>query len=289
MKAPNFLYRRPRDIEEALALLADYGGGAQVLAGGQSLIPALNMRLSSPEMLVDINAIGALRGIGDRGGTIRVGALVRHQECLESQRVCQRLPLLAMALPHVAHTTIRNRGTTCGSLALADPAAEMPAVAVVLNADIVLRRRGGERTIAARDFFQDLYQTARGDEEMITEVLFPTAADDEIFGFSELSRRQGDFATVGVAARARKVAGGLKDLVVVIFGSERKPLVSRAAAAMSIDGHATTKDLSGAAAAIAAEMDPIDSHQGRGDTKRRQAAVLVARLFADMQGRATHA
>ena len=142
MKAPEFSYRRPADIEAALALLAAHPGDAQVLAGGQSLIPTLNMRLSSPGMLVDINRIEALRGIEDRGREVRIGA---------------RVPLLALAIPHVAHMAVRNRGTTCGSLALADPAAEMPAVAVALDARIVLRSRAATRTVPARAFFQDLY------------------------------------------------------------------------------------------------------------------------------------
>src|SRR5262245_15335122 len=203
MKARAFLYRRPRDLDEALSLLADHAG-AQVLAGGQSLIPTLNMRLSAPEMLVDINRIDALRGVEERGGGIRIGALVRHAEVLESGLVARRVPLLAMAIPHVAHMAVRNRGTTCGSLALADPAAEMPAVAVALDAEIVLKGHGATRTVKARDFFEGLYQTARSDNELIAEVLLPAAQPDEVFGFSELSRRHGDFATVGVAARARK-------------------------------------------------------------------------------------
>ena len=124
-----------------------------MLAGGQSLMPTLNMRLSSPEMLVDINRIEALRGIDDRGATIRIGALVRHAEVLESKLVAERVPLLAMAIPHVAHMAVRNRGTTCGSLALADPSAEMPAVAVALDAGIVLRKRGAERAVAGARVF----------------------------------------------------------------------------------------------------------------------------------------
>src|SRR5882757_3639515 len=165
MKARAFLYRRPPDIDEAVALLGDNAGDAQVLAGGQSLMPTLNMRLSSPGMLVDINRIGALAGIADRGAAIRIGALVRHADVLESDLVAKRVPLLALAIPHVAHMAVRNRGTCCGSLALADPSAEMPAIAVALNAEIVLRKRGAERTVPAREFFQGLYQTARDEDE----------------------------------------------------------------------------------------------------------------------------
>src|SRR5258708_13011019 len=173
MRAPPFLYRRPHDLDEALRLLADNAGRAQVLAGGQSLVPSLNMRLSSPDMLVDINRIGALRGIGERGDTIRIGALVRHAEVLDSSLIARKTPLLAMAIPYVAHMAVRNRGTTCGSLALADPSAEMPAVAVALNAGIVLPKRDTSRTVSARDFFQGLYQTSREDHQTVPHHLFP--------------------------------------------------------------------------------------------------------------------
>lgn len=287
MKARAFLYRRPESIDEALHLLADTDG-AQVLAGGQSLVPTLNMRLSSPEMLVDINRIEALRGIDDRGGKIRIGALVRHAEVLESKLIAGRVPLMAMAIPHVAHMAVRNRGTTCGSLALADPSAEMPAVAVALDADIVLRKRGAERPVAVRVFFQGLYQTARSDDEMIAEVILPAAQPDEVFGFSELSRRHGDFATVGVAVRARKAPLGLAALDVVFFGSEPTPLLSPSAHNLTVDANASDDALSEIANSIAKDMNPIDSHQGRGETKRRQAAVLLKRTLKDMILRAAH-
>jgi carbon-monoxide dehydrogenase medium subunit len=287
MKARAFLYRRPHDIDEALELLADCAG-AQVLAGGQSLIPTLNMRLSSPEMLVDINRIEALRGIDDRGEKVRIGALVRHADVLESTLIAERVPLLAMALPHVAHIAVRNRGTTCGSLALADPSAEMPAIAVALNADIVLRKRGGTRSIPARDFFQGLYQTARHDDELIAEVIMPAAQPDEVFGFSELSRRHGDFATVGVAVRARKVPHGVAALDVVFFGSEPMPLLSPSAQSLTVDESLSDEALSEIAHGITKDMNPIDTHQGRGETKRRQAAVLLKRVLKDMTARAAH-
>jgi carbon-monoxide dehydrogenase medium subunit len=287
MKPRAFLYRRPQDVNEAVALLADHDG-AQVLAGGQSLMPTLNMRLSAPEMLVDINRIGALRGIDLRGAAIRIGALARHADVLDSRLIAERVPLLAMAIPHVAHMAVRNRGTTCGSLALADPAAEMPAVAVALDADIVLAKRGATRTVKARSFFQGLYQTARGDDELITEVLFPAAQPNEVFGFSELSRRHGDFAVVGVAVRARRNGQGLSSLNIVIFGSEPTPLLCRSATNVTLAARASETDLSDLAQHIAADMDPIDSHQGRGETKRRQAAVLLKRVLRDMIGRLAH-
>jgi carbon-monoxide dehydrogenase medium subunit len=286
MKARSFLYRRPDDLEGALALLADNVGEAQVLAGGQSLVPAMNMRLSSPGMVVDINRIVALRGVEGRGDAIRVGALVRHAEAAASPLIAESVPLLAMALPYVAHMAVRNRGTTCGSLALADPAAEMPAVAVALDAAIVLRRQGAERVVAARHFFNGLYQTARDEAEMIAEVLFPRATEAEVFGFAELSRRHGDFAIVGVAARARKEAGRLADIDAVVFGSEARPLLSETARSAAVEAGAPESTLRDIAHEIAREMEPMDNHQGRGETKRRQAAVLIARILDEMRRRA---
>jgi carbon-monoxide dehydrogenase medium subunit len=282
MKARAFLYRRPRDIVEAVALLGDHAGDAQVLAGGQSLMPTLNMRLSSPRMLVDINRIDSLRGIDDRGSAIRIGALVRHADVLASRLVARRLPLLAMAIPYVAHMAVRNRGTTCGSLALADPSAEMPAVAVALNAEIILCRRGSQRRVSARNFFQDLYQTVRDDDELISEVVFPMAEPDEVFGFSELSRRHGDFATVGVVVRARKTAQRLGNVEVVIFGSEPIPLLCASAAELTLGSEMSDAALTEMAHGVVKDMSPIGSHQGRGDTKRKQAAALLKRLLKDM-------
>lgn len=286
MKAPIFTYKRPEHLEDALDLLADNDGGMQVLAGGQSLIATLNMRLSSPAVLVDINRIATLRGIEKRDNGVRLGALVRHADVLASTTVARHVPLLALALPHVAHIAVRNRGTTCGSLALADPSAEMPAVAVTLNADIVLAKKNARRTVPARDFFQGLYETARQDDEMITEVVFPTASNDELFGFAELSRRHGDFATVGVAVRAVKAGDKLDDLNVTIFGSEAMPLLSQTASSFAITANAADKMLAEMAAAVTDDMDPMDNHQGRGETKRQQAATLIRRTLRDVVRRA---
>jgi aerobic carbon-monoxide dehydrogenase medium subunit len=283
MKAPFFRYRRPDTLEEALALVADNAGEAQVLAGGQSLMPTLNMRLSSPGMLVDINRIASLRGISDRGNAIHVGALVRHYEVLESALVAERAPLVTAAMAHVAHMAVRNRGTTCGSLALADPAAEMPAVAVLLNATIHLRSRAGTRDVCARDFFRGLYVTDRGDDEIVTGVSIPSAEKGECFRFQELSRRHGDFAIVGVAVKGRSRNGRVNEIEIVVFGSEPAPLRSTVTDGMSIAADTSDTALREMAQAIAAEMDPIGNHQGRPETKRQQAAELLRRAFAEFR------
>ena len=283
MKAPKFLYRRPDTLEEALAFLADNAGEAQVLAGGQSLMPTLNMRLSSPGMLVDINRIASLQGIAQRGEGVHVGALVRHREVVASGLIANQVPLVASAMTHVAHMAVRNRGTTCGSLALADPSAEMPAVAVLLNATIHLNSRAGARDVAARDFFQGLYATDRRDDEMIAGVTFPCAANDERFHFQELSRRHGDFAIVGIAVKGTIRGGRVEDIEAAVFGSEPAPLLSSVTADMSIAPDTQDATLSEMAHAIAAGMDPIGNHQGRPETKRHQAAELLRRAFADFR------
>jgi carbon-monoxide dehydrogenase medium subunit len=283
MKAPDFLYRRPESLEEALALLGENAGSAQVLAGGQSLMPTLNMRLSSPGMLVDINRIASLRGISETAGGIRIGALVRHYEVLESPLIAREVPLLSDAMTNVAHMAVRNRGTTCGSLALADPSAEMPAVAILLNATIHLQSREGSRNLSARDFFEGLYATLRRDDEMIVGVTFPRAGKDEVFRFTELSRRHGDFAVVGIGVRARKEQGELHEVETVIFGSEPKPLL--VASDTAVGRHSSDEALRELAREIASKTEPMGNHQGRPDTKRLQAAVLLQRAFVGLRGR----
>jgi carbon-monoxide dehydrogenase medium subunit len=199
VKAPAFAYAKPRDLSEAFALLERHGERARVLAGGQSLIPSLNMRLSSPEILVDIGAL-ALRGTVVKGQRVSIGALTTHAEIESSAEIRRHVPLLAEAVKHVAHPAIRNRGTLGGSLALADPAAEYPAVAVALDATIVLQGRKGERRVQAKDFFKGLFETDLRPGEILVAAEFPAAKPGERSVFLELARRHGDYAIVGLAA-----------------------------------------------------------------------------------------
>jgi carbon-monoxide dehydrogenase medium subunit len=199
MKAPAFAYARPASLAEAFDLLAR--PGAKVLAGGQSLIPTLNMRLSSPELLVDIGGIEELKHIEVKNGAVHVGALVTHADLEASEAVAKHVPLLAQAVPHVAHAAIRNRGTLGGSLALADPAAEYPAVAVALEASIHIEGRSGKRTVRATDFFRGLFETDLKSDELLTAVEFPVAKSSDRSVFLELARRAGDYAIVGLAAQ----------------------------------------------------------------------------------------
>jgi len=198
LKAPSFAYAKPASLAEALELLAR--PGAKVLAGGQSLIPSLNMRLSSPELLVDITGLQGLSEIKASNGAVRIGALVTHAQLEQSPEVKKHLPLLAQAVPHVAHTAIRNRGTLGGSLALADPAAEYPAVAVALEAVFEITSKTSIRRVDAANFFKGLFETDLKAGELLTAVEFPVAKPADRSVFVELARRNGDYAIVGLAA-----------------------------------------------------------------------------------------
>lgn len=285
MKASGFHYARPSSVEEACALLAEYGGDARILAGGQSMFATLNLRLSAPALLIDINRIDALKGIvvADDGSYVRIGALVRHAETAASAEVANHLPLISMAMHHVAHPAVRNRGTTCGSLALADPSAEMPACAITLDALLVLQSRdGGVREVPAVDYFFGLYETARRDDEMLIEVLYPSRMEDEVFGFDELARRHGDFAMVGVAARASvSVNDGLiSQLRLTTFATDPRPILSEAAAQLA-EGQAWSDELGEAiAAAAVAELNPDDNHFGSPAVKRLQARAMIRRVLS---------
>lgn len=264
-------------------ILAEYGGDARILAGGQSMMATLNLRLSAPALLIDINRIGSLQGIvpASDGSYLRIGALVRHAETASSPLVAEHLPLVAAAMRHVAHPAIRNRGTTCGSLALADPASEMPACAIALEAMLVLQSKdGGIRHVPASEFFFGLYETARRDDEMLIEVLFPCRSADEVFGFDELSRRHGDFAMVGVALKADFKNGSIGNLRLVTFATDPMPILSVAAAELA-EGQLWSPALGAAIAAAAAEeLNPDENQFGSPAVKRLQAKALIRRALA---------
>ena len=213
MKSPAFDYVRADSAAHALALLAQHGDDARLLAGGQTLLATLNMRLSQPRLLVDIGGLQALAGITLHGNVLRIGALTKHVEVEESPLVAQHAPLLTQAAPHIAHRAIRNLGTFGGTLAYADPAAEWPACVLALNGTLVLQSAQSERRVAAADFFQGLYTTARRDDELLVACELPVmdTAAGERQHFSELARRHGDYAVAGLAACAKVQRGSLRD------------------------------------------------------------------------------
>src|SRR5882672_2397480 len=222
MKAPRFAYARPASLAEALALLAEHKGDARVLAGGQSLVPMMNFRVAAPKVLVDINRIAALTGIKVSRNHLRIGALTRQAELECSADIARYLPLIAAAMPHVAHPAIRNRGTFGGSCALADPAAELPACALALGATFIAAGRKGERRIAAVDFFKGLYATALKAGELLVAAEFPLPKPGDTSAFGELARRHGDYAMVGLAVHGSTRGGQFSDLRVAFFGKTRR-------------------------------------------------------------------
>ena len=257
MKAPPFAYAKPETLGEALRLLAH--SGAKVLAGGQSLIPSLNMRLSSPEMLVDITGLEELKGISLKENTLRIGALVTHAQLGRDLLVEKHVSLLAQAVPHIAHTAIRNRGTLGGSLALADPAAEYPACAVALNAVFILKSIVAERRIAADKFFKGLFETDLRPGELLIAAEFPVGGKSV---FLELTRRHGDYAIIGLAVHESRF---------VFFNAGPKPVLLKKAAS-----------LKEATASVKSELNPPADLYHSSATKLHLAGVLLERAWTTL-------
>ena len=224
MKPVQFAYHRPASLDEALALMERYGADGRVLAGGQSLVPALNMRLSSPAALIDINRLPGLDGISLEPEGLVIGALARHEAVEASPLVARHAPLIAQAMPHVGHRAIRARGTLGGSVALADPAAELPACLVALDAVIRVARRGIQREIPAVKFFRGIYTTDLAQGEIVTAVVVPPIRLGWRSRFDELARRHGDYALVGLAAHCRVEAGVIKEARLAFCGVGATPV-----------------------------------------------------------------
>jgi carbon-monoxide dehydrogenase medium subunit len=278
VKPAAFGYAKARTLDHALELLAS-GEGARILAGGQSLIPALNMRLDAPRLLVDINGISELEGIARQNGDLRIGALTRHAAALRSDAIAQAAPLIAMAMPHVAHPAIRNRGTLGGSLAYADPAAELPACAVALDATLVLGSLTGEREVKAEDFFKGLFETDLRAGELILAVKFPVPQQKPATAFSELARRHGDFALVGLAAVATLERHEIKTARLVYLGCSDRAKLARSVSSAITGVKLPVADGAAFDAAIENDLDPDDTPGLRADTRIHMAKVLTRRVL----------
>lgn len=284
MKPAPFAYVRASSLGQVFDLLDEHGSDARILAGGQSLMAVLNLRLSDPAVLIDINPIADLAGITLQDGIVRIGALTRHRDLEKSPIIAQHVPLIAAAMPHIAHPAIRTRGTIGGSLALADPAAELPACVVALDAVLVLRGRGGERRVHARDFFRGLYDTALAPGEVLTAIEVPAIRADERHGFVEIARRHGDYAMAGLAARLRLDGSRCAEAHLVYFGVGPAPVVA-AGAARALTGRVLDAAAIGAAQeALAADLDPPADLNGSPAAKRHWARVLLGRALAPMCG-----
>lgn len=264
-------------------LLDVHGDDAAILAGGRSLMPALAGRLSAPAVLIDINGLAELRGIDRSGDTVRVGALVRHAELERSSEIAAALPLLAKAISHVAHPAIRNRGTFGGSVALADPAAELPACCLALGARFELASRAGARTVRAEDFFVDLYETARRDDEVLIGAEIDVT-NGRRYAFAELARRHGDYAIVGIAATALLIEGRLSDVRLASLSAGPTALLGSAAAA-ELDGQECTSDvIIRAQTALEQDVSPPDDPMMLSAAKLHMAKVLLGRVVRKLAG-----
>jgi aerobic carbon-monoxide dehydrogenase medium subunit len=271
VKPAPFRYAKARTLDHAIALMAD---DARLLAGGQSLIATLNMRLSHPTLLVDINGIGELGGIALKDGQLVIGALTRHAQAERSAEIARHAPLIALAMPHIGHPAIRNRGTIGGSIAFADPAAELPACLVALDGDVDIAGPQERRTVKANDFFKGLFETALTPRDVLTSIRVPAASANTRVGFAEFARRHGDYAMAGLAACARADGKRLDDVRLVYFGVGSKPQRARhAEAALAGNG-----DIDAAVGALGQDLDPPDDVQASGAVKRHLAGVLLRRV-----------
>jgi carbon-monoxide dehydrogenase medium subunit len=284
MKASAFSYARATSVVNALELLATHGDRAKVLSGGQSLMPAMNLRLISPEWIVDIGDLAELRGIAVTGDVLRIGALTRHVELAKSPDVAMHARLLTEAIAHVAHPAIRNRGTIGGSLAHADPASELPACMVALNATVIVSGSAGERRIAAGDFFTGIYETALSPQELLIAIELPLALTNSVHFFHEFARRHGDYAILGLAAQAIVKDETFADLRLVFFAVGDRP-VSVSAAAKLVKTAITPAILSDASVALGEELDSLDDQQASAAMRRHLAKVLLVRGVAGLLGR----
>lgn len=279
MKPPAFKYVAARTVDEAIRHLTSYGEGAKVLAGGQSLTPMLNFRLLHPEVLVDINRVKELDFCSETDGCLRIGALTRHRTVASSKLISEKWPVLSAAAAEIAHPAIRNRGSFGGSLAHADPAAEFPMVALLLDAEMKIASAAGTRTIKARDFFVSYLTTALQDGEILTEIEIPPLPANTGWGFEELSRRPGDFAIA--AAVATVTMKGRKCIEARISMAGVGPTALRAPAAEAmLKNQDLSSDLLEQAASKASEAtDPSNDLHATSNFRRHVAGVLVRRVL----------
>jgi aerobic carbon-monoxide dehydrogenase medium subunit len=277
MKLPPVEYEAPTTVAEAIGLLAEHFDEASVLAGGQSLIPLLALRLARPEILIDINGIAELSGVATADGRVTIGAGTREYVAEESGIVADAVPLLAAALPFIGHEAIRSRGTIGGSLAHADPAAELPAVARALDAEFVVRGPSGERVIAAAQWFEGYLTTSRRPDELLVEVRFPAAKPGTGVSFLEVARRHGDFAMVGLATSLVLSGGVISDARLALAGVSDVPIRAAAAEDLLTGERPSAELFDEAARRATGDIDPPADLHGSSEYRKTVAAAVVRR------------
>jgi len=286
MKAPAFDYVKPKNLDEAFSFLKQYGSGAQILAGGQSLMAILNLGLAMPEVLIDITGIEGLKDIAVTEHHVRVGALVTHAKLQTSADIARHVPLLSQCIPHVAHMAIRNAGTMGGSMALSDPAAEYPAVALALNAVITLQSAKGTRDVMASDYFLGLYSTARTEDELLVAVSFPKVKPNQVMVFDELTRRRGDYALCGLAAAFDMQGPHISSAKLAYLSMADTPVLATHAAAALVGKALTEETIAQAQTALAHDLSPLGDLHGSALGKLHWAKVLLARSVRQIGARA---
>ena len=290
MKPCAFEYHRPSGLEEALELLTRHGDEAKILAGGQSLVPAMNFRLAQPAVLIDINGLDELRGVRLREDRLGIGATTRQRAVEHHEDVARHVPLIARTMPHIAHPQIRNRGTFGGSLAHADPAAELPAVAATLDATLRVRSVRGERRIAAGAFFVDLLTTALEPDEILVEVELPIQRTGDGFAFDEVARRHGDYALVGVAVAARCEGGTCTAIRACLLSVGNGPVRARSIEDQLLGEQPTAARIQEAAAHAAQhDLDPGSDIHASAAFRRHLAQGLLRSTLTAALAEATQA
>jgi aerobic carbon-monoxide dehydrogenase medium subunit len=287
MKPAPFTYNRPDSVSEAIKLLSTHKDDAKILAGGQSLVPMMNFRMARPEHLIDINRLEELNFHRVEKGELIIGALARHTTLRNSDVVRKACPLMADAYQHVAHGPIRNRGTLCGNLCHADPASEMPAVALACDATLVLRSKKGERQVAAKDFFLGTYDTSTKPDELLTEVRIPVAPKGQVWSFQEISIRKGDFALVGTAVVLTISAGVIKTAAIAVCGIGSRAIRLVSVEAMLVGATADDKTIAKAADAAAAAVNPQSDMNAEPSHRRDLVRTLVSRTLTEAIARAS--
>ena len=284
MKPAQFTYIRAESVDQVLDLLERSPGSAKILAGGQSLNPTLNMRLSAPDVLIDINDLDQLKGIKVEGDRLHVGSLTRHTELEQSELVARHTPLLAKAIGHVAHAAIRNRGTIGGNVSLADPASELPACCVALDASIAIQNKQSTRVVRARDYFRDLYETDLQENDLMTSISFPVAGETTVCAFREFVRRKGDFASTGLAVNAEIENGVFTSFTPVFFAVANTPVLAAGVAQRLVDVALTKERIEQAIAAVDDDVDITgDAYMGT-EMKRRLAKHYLREVIEELYG-----
>jgi carbon-monoxide dehydrogenase medium subunit len=279
MKLPQVDYEAPQTVAEAVGLLAEHQDEASVLAGGQSLIPLLALRLARPAVLIDINGIDELSGVSAADGWMAIGAMTREYVAEESEAIAGAVPLLAAALPLIGHEAIRSRGTIGGSLAHADPAAELPAVARALDAEFVVCGPSGERIVPAAQWFEGYLTTSRRPDELLVEVRFPITKPGTGISFQEVARRHGDFAIVGLAASLTLSEGAISDARLAFAGLSDVPVRAGEAEILLVGQRPSAELFDEAARRATSDIDPPADLHGSADYRRKVAAALVRRAL----------